>query len=101
MNVLNQHPKVVIRMVHAAVCLHNLMRIRMPVNNRNRNMDVEDAEHNVILGEWRKDAELLPMDGRRQGDRELEDAKRQRQVLTEYFSSEAGSVPWQNNMVPM
>ena len=101
LNVLAQHPKVVIAMVHAVVCLHNLMRMRMPVNNRNRNMDVEDDQHNLILGEWRKDAELLPMDARRQGDRELEDAKRQRQLLTAYFCSPAGSVPWQDKMVPL
>ena len=101
LNVHCQQPKVVIAMVHAVVCLHNLMRMRMPVNNRNRNMDVEDDDHNVIDGEWRNDAQLLPMDSRRQGDRELEDAKRQRQLLTAYFSSPAGSVHWQNKMCPL
>ena len=101
MHVLGQGPTVVIQLVHACVILHNLMRMRMPVNNRNRNMDMEDADNNLIPGEWRKDADLLPMDARRQGDRDLEDAKRQRQLLTEYFNCEAGSVPWQYRMIPM
>ena len=94
-----QSPDVVTKMVNAAVCLHNLMRMRKP--QRHVNMDREDENHNVIPGAWRLEANLTALDARRQGHRELEEGKAQRAMLTGYFNCPAGSVPWQEDMVPM
>lgn len=96
---MQQKPENVVTLVHAAVCLHNFLRMRLPGALRDRHYDREDADHNLIPGEWRQEANLVPMDARHQGRRELEEAKRQRQTLAAYFSSPAGSVPWQNEMV--
>ena len=96
---LQQTPQVVIQMVHAAICLHNLMRLRMPAALRDRHLDREDDDHQLIPGAWRQDANMIPMDARHQGVRDLEVAKRQRQTLVAYFNSPAGEVPWQARIV--
>ena len=94
-----QSPEVVIDIVHAAVCLHNFLRMRMPPAFRNRELDHEDEDHRVIPGVWRDNADLVPMDARQQGRRDLEVAKVQRQTLVAYFNSPAGSVPWQEERI--
>ena len=99
LGVMQQSPDIVIKIVHAAICLHNFLRLRMPANFRDRNLDREDEDHNLIPGDWRRNADLFPMDGRHQGVRDLEVAKVQRQTLVAYFNSPAGSVPWQENMI--
>ena len=44
-------PKVVVDIVMAAICLHNLMRMRFP-GAQNAVMDRKDDNHNLIPGEW-------------------------------------------------
>lgn len=50
-----QGPHVVHKKVNAAICVHNLMRMRYP-DTQNAALDWEDNNHNLIPGEWRLDA---------------------------------------------
>ena len=101
---MQQKPEIVQQIVHAGICLHNFIRIRL-VRDNVQNLapgvqpDAEDEEHNVIPGAWRATANLEPIDARHQGLRELEAAKVQRQTLVAYFNSPAGAVPWQEERV--
>lgn len=99
---MRQSPRVVKTMLHACVCLHNLMRLRNPAE-QNRMLDREDENHQRVDGAWRNwriDAQLVPIDRRARGNRDLENAKVQRTTLMHYFNSAAGSVPWQDTIVP-
>ena len=95
---LQQCPEVVRKMVIAAVCLHNLMRMRYAVH-QNPFLDREDDDHRLVEGEWRQDCnmhEVLNLRGRPYGTMI---ARQQRELLRLYFNSPAGSVPWQNDMI--
>ena len=101
---MQQKHEIVQQIVHAGVCLHNFIRIRLVRDNVQDlapgiQPDAEDEEHNVIPGAWRANANLEPLDARHQGLRELEAAKVQRQTLVAYFNSPAGAVPWQEERV--
>ena len=50
---MHQNPNNVRRIVHACVCLHNLMRIRYGYL-QNPSLDSEDANHNLVPGAWRE-----------------------------------------------
>ncbi len=93
-----QTPERLTTMVMAACCLHNLMRTRYPTF-QNQVADVEDATHNMILGEWRKDRPMHDMEEMQLGNTSSKRAKAQRGYLTAYYNSEAGSVPWQADMI--
>ena len=56
-----QTPKVVKVVVSACICLHNLIRMRYANLDRGQ-MDIEDEEHNVILGAWRDGVSLEDLD---------------------------------------
>ncbi len=104
LHLLMHEPVNIQKFVHAAVCLHNLIRIRQAEQGIQDiapgvSVDREDAQHNIIPGEWRETANLIPLDPRRQGHRELDEAKRCRRTLEAYFNSPAGSVPWQTERV--
>ena len=62
-------------------------------------VDTEDADHNVIPGSWRNNANLLRRLQNRRGTNATHEAKSIRDYLAFYYSSEAGSVPWQDRMV--
>jgi len=94
---MRQTPTTVGSIVLACVCLHNLMRLRYPAE-QNRDLDQEDGDHEVVPGEWRNNHPLLPIQGYK-GARESTLAKRQRDYLTAYYNSPAGSVPWQSDMI--
>jgi hypothetical protein len=98
---IKNEPSVVHKIVHAAVCLHNLIRIRAAEGREldRAPYDREDAGHNIVPGAWREGVNLVPLDRRQQGMRELEIAKVCRQTLQAYFNSEAGSVPWQHERI--
>ena len=95
---LAQEPETVKVMVLACVCLHNLMRLRYPTA-QNDVLDREDANHNVIPGAWRQDAQLGDMQEARRGNIDTWLAKQQRKELKHYYSSVVGAVPWQHEMI--
>ncbi len=92
---LNIDVKTAEKVVIAACTLHNMMRQENPTAF---NVDTEDANHQVVPGAWRTGKVLKELQIER-GNRCTKAASIQREVLMEYFSSEAGSVPWQDTMV--
>ena len=97
---MRQTPYTVTSIVIACCCLHNLMR----KDNQNPtavSVDDEDAHHNVIPGSWRADARLI--DGERDNARNTgtKQGKEVRDYLTQYYSSPAGSVDWQDRMITL
>lgn len=95
---LRQTPENCTNMVLAAVCLHNLMRTRYP-GMQNAAVDQYDANQQLVPGAWRLGRVMPEMDDFGRGNRMTERAKAQREYLTQYYSSDAGSVPWQERMV--
>ncbi len=90
-----QNPKIVESIVSACCCVHNLCRIRHPGKPP---LDRDNANHELIPGEWRDNAELTELQ-RLRGNVGTRAARRHRLYLKKYYSSEAGTVPWQNDMV--
>ena len=96
---LQQKPETVIAIVLACICLHNLMRAKYS-GLQCIEMDQEDVDHNIIPGSWRQtNAHLIDAIGLHRGNTATQAAKFQRMYLTAYFNSDAGSVPWQQNMI--
>ena len=94
-----QGPDVVRTLVETCVVLHNLMRLRFP-GLQNRHMDLEDDDHNVIPGDWRQNAAMAEVEQVNAPNRDTREAKQQREYLRLYLGSPAGSVPWQDRMIP-
>ena len=84
--------------VKTCMVLHNLLRTRFPTHNLQL-ADQEDAQGNLIPGEWRQAANMHEMDQARGHSRESTRAKQAREYLKLYFNSPAGSVPWQDRMI--
>lgn len=97
MTTLRQKPSTVVAIVLACLCMHNLMRIRYPTQ-QNADVDQDDTNHNFIPGAWRQNNPLVGLFVAR-GNSMTAAAKQQRQYLNAYYMSEAGSVPWQVNML--
>ena len=87
--------------IQAAVCLHNYLCLTdsaayCPAGF----VDSEDRSGNIKGGDWRnmvavgRENALQPLCHAR-GSRLLKSAEEVREVLTKYFNSAAGSVPWQ------
>ena len=93
-----QTPEVAATMVEACVCLHNLMRMRYPALQQAQ-LDQEDEQHNLVPGAWRREEMLAAVQQVRGHNRDTTEAKQQREYLSKYFNSPAGSVPWQDRMV--
>ena len=95
---LPQHPQTVQKIVMAAVCLHNIMRLRFPLL-QNVVGDRENANHDLVPGAWRDGRVLLELEAVRGGNYQTRAAKVQRLYLKHYLNSEAGAVPWQAGMI--
>ena len=63
---MRQAPETVATLVRAAVCIHNLLRIRCPCINPGI-IDREDADHNVHPGFWRRIANMQDMEQHMRG----------------------------------
>ena len=84
--------------VLAACVLHNILRTRFRPTITNL-ADREDPEtHNVIPGTWRDDERLTGLQALR-GNNAAQTAKVVRDYQQAYYSSEAGSVAWQDSMI--
>ncbi len=77
-----QRPQTSQVIVLACICLHNLMRTRYP-GEQNAVMDRQDADHNVIPGEWRQDRRQLDDSWTMSEGPATQVAKRQRDNLKE------------------
>ncbi|XP_061172633.1 uncharacterized protein LOC133181974 [Saccostrea echinata] len=84
--------------VMAAICLHNLMRLRYP-GLQNNDLDQEDEAGNHIPGAWRKDRVLQDVEAVGRGNLPNREGKRIRTYLKHYYNSNVGSLPWQQNMI--
>jgi len=77
--------------------LHNFLRIRhpgVPVN-----VDQEDRNHALVPEVWREEGRLVDAGGHAGRNVDHNFGQQQRNYLKEYFMSEAGSVPWQEQMI--
>lgn len=95
---MQQEPSTATSIVMACVTLHNLLRVRKPKDLRG-DVDHEDSEHRQLPGVWRQDTALVDGSSKFANHTTSAAAKKQREYLTVYYSSEAGSVPWQNDMI--
>ena len=95
---INLSPERVTDLLLAACCLHNYL-VDKNKSAYTSACDVEDIQNHLInSGAWRRDPQLLAMSPCL--DRNpVRSAKEQRQDLTTYFSSDSGSVPWQEQMI--
>ena len=97
LNTMQQRPAIVQLIVKTCIVLHNLLRMRYPGLHQAL-IDQEDANGNLIPGEWRRNVNLQDMEQTRVPTRESTKAKQDREYLKPYFNSPAGSVPRQDNM---
>lgn len=95
---MRQQPQAVTTITLSCVCLHNLMRLRYP-RLQNALVDFEDANHQVVPGDWRNQANMQDLNNVIGGNRTTRAAKQQRLYLKHYFNSPAGQVPWQRLML--
>lgn len=84
--------------VLTCIILHNLLRLRQRKEHMSIS-DQEDANHNIIPGEWRKNTPLVDGISNLGRNTTTQAAKNQREYLRYYFNSEVGSVPWQMDMI--
>ena len=96
---LQLQPSNVEKLTRAAVCLHNLHRIRNPTAD-NYVVDREGEDHELVDGAWREEMRhMLTIDRLPKGNYDLPTAKVIRDYLCAYVNSRAGRVPWQENMI--
>ena len=98
LSTMRQEPETVTTIAMAAMCLHNLMRMRYPTL-QNATLDRENEDHHIIPGAWREEGSLTDMEEVVGGNRETRQARQQRMLMKHYFSSSVGSVPWQMDRV--
>ena len=74
------------------------MRLRYPTM-QNLLVDREDANHNVIPGEWRRGRNMADCDVAQGPNRDNREGKKLRNLLKHWVNSPAGSVAWQDRMI--
>ena len=96
--IMLQTPTTVVKtVVTACLCLHkNPIRMRYPVLDRGQ-IDAENDAHEIA---WRDEVQLEEVK-QAVGGGNIDNVagKRQREYLSMYFCSDAGSVPWQGMMI--
>ncbi|KAJ4932852.1 hypothetical protein JOQ06_029692 [Pogonophryne albipinna] len=95
---MNQRPGTCRKIITTCVILHNLIRLRYPATHNNM-MDLEEQNLNVIPGAWRNDKVLLDVYHERARNTGTQEGRQIRRYLGHYFTSKAGSVPWQDKMI--
>ena len=97
---MRHKPSTVKVIVKACIVLHNLMRIRYP-SIQNEMIDrPEDINTDFIPGAWRQDKNLedthiVPGSNTSRN----KEGKKIRNLLKHWVNSEAGAVPWQDQMI--
>lgn len=90
---MHQLPENVESIVMAACVLHNLLSLRNP------HPFIPDPEDPRAVGhDWRSGPTLDGVRGMA-GNTQTKQGKAVRMYLKEYYNSEAGSVPWQDDMI--
>lgn len=87
-------PATACKVTEACLALHNIMRERYP-GLQNADLDREDQDGQLIPGAWRTVGMLEEMQAIGRAPRENRAGKELRIYLKHYYSSAAGSVPWQ------
>ncbi|XP_071058858.1 uncharacterized protein [Pseudochaenichthys georgianus] len=95
---MNQRPGTCRKIITTCVILHNLIRLRYPATHNNM-IDLEEQNLNVIPGAWRNDKVLLDVYHERARNTGTQEGRQMRRYLGHYFTSKAGSVPWQDKMI--
>ena len=92
------YPKNVTLVIKGALVLHNFLRNEVGVQYVGESTaDYEDATGTLHPGDWRKEVSTNQLHSMRPaGVRGSNDATRIRDQFKNYFSSEIGSVSWQN-----
>lgn len=92
----------------AAICLHNLHRLRKlgqdgaaaAVEREDERLHHVNDDYQLADGAWRQEVqELLPRDKLKPQKADLSEGVKVRKYLTAYFNSSAGSVPWQDDRI--
>ena len=91
-----QKPSTVTTIVKGCLTLHNIIRRRNPL--RPGEVDQYDEDGDIIRGAWRQDVRLTS-NRNLVGNRNKQAAKAQRNYLKDYYNSEVGAVPWQEQVV--
>lgn len=96
---MQQKPKNVATIALTCVIIHNMLRTKSMREAAVAVEDQEDDDHNVIPGSWRNDPPLTDGVSDFANNTATQGAKVQRDYLCAYYNSDAGSVPWQNDMI--
>ena len=95
---MRQKPRNIELIVMCCSALHKLLQDRYPQLGVAA-MDAEDTNHhNIIPGIWRNDNMLVGLDAA-PGNTSAKVAKVVWNYLRAYYSSPAGKLPWQDNMI--
>ena len=94
---LGHPPKNARTIVKATLTLHNVMRRRYPQEQVGE-VDREDANGNLVPGQWREGRVLTSNRGL-VGTRPQRQAKQQHNYLMDYYNSPTGALPWQDRIV--
>ena len=87
-----------VRLVTMWCCiLHNIIVQRGEI--RLHELDHEDEDHEIIPGSWRENQNLMADLTHGRGMNHNRRAKGIRDYLSHYYSSDVGSVPWQERLV--
>lgn len=96
---IHRKPEKVVTIVMAIVALHNYLRRNSQGNYIGRDaVDQEDANYQVVDGEWRNQVTLRGLPATRTRNYPLA-AKTLRDTMAEYFCSAEGRVPWQEKAI--
>ena len=93
---MNQRPEACRKIITICVILHNLIRLRYATHNL---IDLEDQNQNVNPGAWRNDKILLGVYHEKARNTGTQDGRHIRRYLGHFFTSKAGSEPWQDKMI--
>ena len=97
---MQQRPPTIRLIVTACLILHNIMRKRYP-GLQNPLIDQEDDANGVIIpGEWRNGRQMRDCRFALGHNRDNREGKKQRNLLKHWANSPAGTVEWQDKMVP-
>ncbi|XP_071153583.1 uncharacterized protein [Mytilus edulis] len=98
MSTMQHHPSTIRLIVTTFLVLHNLMRTRYP-RLQNRLVDHEGRNQKIVPGEWRNGRQMRDCQVVQGPNRDNREGKKLRNTLKHWINSEAGSVPWQHDMI--
>ncbi|XP_066285736.1 uncharacterized protein [Branchiostoma lanceolatum] len=96
---MKHEPSTVKLIVTTCVVLHNLMRIRYPALQDEELDQAENADGEFVAETWRDGRNLQDTIDVAGPNRATRDGKMQRNLIKHWLNSEAGSVPWQDDMI--